>query len=392
MESTDFFNLYTRSDNFVEQIWQQLQTLEQSGDVRSVLTEHEDYSYYTVKVPHFYRDSEFHVITLKNPGDYDRLSEIGRDKTLPRALRSALLEADGGYPVVLASGNENSVADLAYAIEPFAPALTQKIMAKFSHYIVNRSPDAQEFAPIILAHQKAMYNYLQENGLEIEATDIDFNYKDPHEVKAWFKVMQQEPRTSLDELPAYNDLDFKPFLMTGHYVIMEYSSDTYFVYCPQKPNDCENGTWYGIAREQVWKEIRTLFAQDWNDETENDLTEIFYTSHQLELHAISFAQNPKYLIAKFEEGKLVEGGDYIDTLNLYQSFIVKELQSAGVIANNVALGLPEETEDSSDSVSLVSFEDDEIIFIERRPDDETTLQVINENQTNHTNNNNKPTI
>jgi hypothetical protein len=362
MESKDFFNFSVRSENFAEQIWQQLQALEQSGDVRSVLTEHADYAYYTVKVPHFYRDRDFYVVNMTDAHNYEKMSELARDKTLPRAIRSALLEADGDYPVVVASGSENSVADIAYAIEPFAPALTQEIMKQFSHYIVHRSEEAQEFAPIILAHQKAMFNYLQENHLEIEATDIDFNYKDSHEVKAWFKLMANEERNRLNQLPAYNDLDFQPFLMTGHYAIMDYGSDTYFIYCPRKPNDCDNGTWYGIAREQVWKEVKALFAQDWNEDTENNLTEIFYTSHQLELHAISFAQKPQYLIARFEEGKLVDAGDNMDTLNLYQSYIVKELQEAGVIANNIALGLPEEKEETYDY--------DDIIIIERRTDDE----------------------
>lgn len=368
IESQEFFNFYGKY--LSESIWTVLKQAHQSGDARIVFTEKDHFSYYTVPVAHTYRDSEFYSVKLNDGVDYDQLTEIARDKALPHSMRQAFLEAGEDNPFLIVSGRENHVADIACSIDTFDTAVANDIRHTLSKFIIERTEEGQTVAPVILAHQQAMYHYLKENNLAIDVAEIDFNLRDEHEVKAWFQVMQDEQneqKSSLDDFPAYNDLDYKPFLLNGHYLIMDYSSDTFFIYSPKKQDDSRNGAWYSIAREEVWEEIKKLDKDLWSEIDQDTLSEIYYTSHQLEQHAINFAQNAQHLIARFEDGNLVEAGEGLETLNLYQSFIVSELQSQGIIADDKTLGIhiAEKPEQPWERVYVDNDDDDDIIILYR---------------------------
>lgn len=354
IESQEFFNLY--GEHLGKSIWTVLQQAHQSGDARIVLTEKGHFSYCTVSVEHTYRNSEFYAVKLNDGINYDQLTEIARDKTLPHSMRQAFLEAGEDNPFIIGSGRENHIADIARSMDTFDATVANDIRHVLSKLIIERTEEGQIIAPVILAHQQAMYHYLKENNLVIDVAEIDFNIHDEHEVKAWFQVMQDEQ----NDFPAYNDLDYKPFLLNGHYLIMDYSSDTFFIYSPKKQNDSRNGAWYSIAREEVWQEIKKLDKESWSEGNEDTLSEIYYTSHQLEQYAISFAQNAQHLIARFEEGKLVEAGEGLETLNLYQSFIVNELQNKGIIPDDSILGII--------AKPVQPWDDDDKIIIEYRED------------------------
>jgi hypothetical protein len=382
-ELPDFFNVY--QPELTQQMWQMIDksyhinsiSTHQDSDAQAtyIKTEQPLFSYYTVPVQYDYGKGEFYLLKFNDDIQADNIiDQIAQDKALPYVIREALMMSDGQHSCIFASDKRTHLKDVAQSFSTVDKALTTTILNSFSQFILSHTQEAQTLPQVIVAQQKAMVAWLNKKGSVIVHDEIDFNFKDPVELKAWYVTIKNERQISINELPAFNDLDYTPFLINGNYMIRDVSSNIYFVYKPLQENDMNNGTWYSINRDRVWDEIKKIYHNEW-PEYGDVLQDVFYESHQLENHALCFAQKPENLIARFKDGQIVDMGEDILTLDLFQSFIVETLQEKGEIAANEVIGVP------AQAINLLD-EDDEII-IHRYSKDNYSIEIIDDESDHH---------
>lgn len=203
-----------------------------------------------------------------------------------------------------------------------APKIGQKILNKYHESVAQCSEEVELANSNLLVTQNAIISYLKENKIEKIAFEIDFNPEDEKSVNQWFREIHKKT-SRLKEPPAYNDLDYIPFLINGVYVIENIASSKLFIY-KENPvgNSDGNGSWYVVKRNEFDDNIAVLH-------------DACYDSNQYIVKAINEQCNCQTLLAEMENGKIIKASHSLPELESMQNYIFDELEKQGLVKRDV---------------------------------------------------------
>lgn len=317
IKSNTFFNNYLA--RWIEEFWKLLDD--------STIIKHELFDYKSFVIKTRYHEQSFEVIRV-NEGMSQRKEwfELIGKKDLPQAIRHAdfylFNHSDNQY--LLACDNLQ-VSEIINHMKQYNENWANNMMQAWQSFIFDYGREASEMDDNVLMNQKSMLTYLQKNNIVQQTKAVTFDINDEASIDEWFENQD----ISQDRFRAFNDLDYTPFLMNGAYVIRDVSSATYFIYYPTHNLDANNGTWYRISSD----EVHDKYWQLWGEEKGEVMSEAWSYSNDWDARAIEMAPHPWNLVARYENGKLVEAGEDLYILNLLQSYICSQLESEDLLTH-----------------------------------------------------------
>lgn len=312
-----FFNTYLSS--WLEDFWK-LQD-------DSTVVQYELFDYKSFVIKSRYHEQSFEVIKV-NEGMSQRKEwlELMGKKELPEAIRHAdfylFNHSDNQY--LLACDNLG-VSDIITHMKQYNENWANNMMKAWQGFIFDYGSEASKMGDNILMNQKSMLTYLQKNNIVQKTTEVTFDINDEASIDEWFENQE----FSEDGFRAFNDLDYTPFLMNGAYVIHDSSSASYFVYYPTHDLDANNGTWYRISSDEVHQKYWKL----WGEDKGEVMSEAWSYTKDWDARAVEMAPHPWNMVARYEDGKLVEAGEDLHVLNLLQSYICAQLESEDLLSH-----------------------------------------------------------
>lgn len=261
----------------------------------------------TIKSPSRYdKENVFYVVTTDKEIDYKELkSYVGKDK-LSMPLIQDLLDLSFQKGTFICTGSKSNwkINDIFKNIANTDCALGHDLISKYHQYVIGNSKEVELMHDNLWLTQQAMIKYLEENKIEKKVYPIDYDTQDEDSTKKWFNKMYKLEK----HLPAYNDLDYIPFIINGTYVIEDVSSSTLLIYKSQSDT---SGSWYQVPR---------------NEFEDDDLSDARYSSNQYITRSIDEQCDEYSLVAEIKDKKIVRASSTITNLELLQNYIFDELE------------------------------------------------------------------
>lgn len=244
------------------------------------------------------------------------ISNGERDKYIKLLHRTNHWFNDGQKGLFIQSQFGGQVFDLMKELYAHDRVNGEKLLEEYYTLSVN-SDNLTKIESSFVEQVEQMQNYLKK--AKIIFTDYKIEYSkyndlDDKQMEGELKALRKQYGKGL-KVEGYNDLDYYPMIIDGHYCIHDVSSQTFFFV---KDNGT-NKKIYGLSVDRAQLD----YINEW-------LSDFAYDHKQYFVELMKTA-TPADLIGEIENGKLIKGTHDLLTMDLFQSYIVQELEKKGKI-------------------------------------------------------------
>ena len=271
------------------------------------------------KNPQPYRkDAVFSIVKFEKELDRSEIEEMMQDKSLEHGLVYDLMSNSSEKDRFVHVGTKSyqKLSNTFKNISKENYRLGEKLLERFHLYVANETKEADLANDNLKVTQNAIVKYLKENNIEKKVFAINFDKNNEKSIDAWFNELRKQEQPCL---PAYNDLDYTPFLINGVYIVEDISSDYMYIY---KELNETSGSWYAVSRSNF-------------GEMDDVKHTAFYESNTYLEKAIKEYCDQFSLVAKIENNKIIKATAEITNLELIQNFIYDELEESGLVKRDV---------------------------------------------------------
>lgn len=211
------------------------------------------------------------------------------------------------------------VIDLIKELYKFDPENAEVLLKEYFELTL-QCEDISNIADSFVKQTSLMQQYLKEANIIVDDYKIDYsiyNGKNDDEMEEAVKKLEKKYDVDVfSNFPSYNDLDYTPMILDGDYCIHDSSSSKLFV----------------IKEFEKSKKLYEIdiYSANVMQKTSEWLHDFMYEHKQYYI-AVKNTFSEKDLIGEIVDGVLVKASIDLTTINLLQSYIVKELVKEGKI-------------------------------------------------------------